>query len=159
MNILSAPLIAVTDPGTAEEGTFQSSKDNLTFYLKRWLPTQSASIPPRANVVFVHGFIEHYGRYDNIFPVFAQSNISVTAFDQRGFGRTWTKHENPKKAHGNTTWKQQLEDIEDLVKLERTRLDEKYGKDKVPIYLMGHSMVSKREEFSDGDQLIIHTLF
>lgn len=77
----------------------------------------------------------------NLFPLFAQANIGVTAFDQRGYGETWSKHPNPNTAHGNTTWKQQFQDVEDLIRLERTRLDEKYGKDKVPIYLLGHSMV------------------
>jgi acylglycerol lipase len=141
---LSPPVIPVTDPGTAAEDTFKSSKDDLTLYLKRWTPTTAttSSTPPRALIVFVHGFLEYYARYDNIFPLFAQSNIAVTAFDQRGFGKSWTQHSTPKKAHGNTTWKQQFEDVEDLIRLERGRLDAEYGKDKVPIYVMGHSMVS-----------------
>lgn len=144
MSEMGPPIIAVSDPGTQEEGTFQSSHDQLTFYLKRWIPTgvtTNPSIAPRAQLVFAHGFIEHYGRYDNIFKLFAQDNIAITAFDQRGFGQTWTKHPDPKKAHGNTTWKQQFEDIEDLIRLEKSRLDEKFGKDKVPIFLIGHSMV------------------
>ena len=146
MTALGPPVLPVTDPGTTEEGTFQSSHDDLTLYLKRWLPTgtTTSATPPRAQVVFVHGFIEHYGRYDNIFSLFAQANIAVTAFDQRGFGRTWQKHPTPTKAHGNTTWKQQFEDIADLVRLERARIDEQFGKDTVPLFFLGHSMVSAR---------------
>lgn len=143
MTALSPPVLPVTNPGTAEEGTFKSTHDDTTFYLKRWQPTSASNnaTPPRALIILCHGFIEHYGRYNNIFPLFAQANIAVTAFDQRGFGLTWTKAPNPKKAHGNTTWKQQFEDIEDIIRLEKTRVDEKYGKDKLPIFLMGHSMV------------------
>lgn len=90
------------------------------------------------------GFIEHRARYINLFPLFAQANIGITAFDQRGYGETWTKHPTPNKAHGNTTWNQQFQDVEDLVRIERKRLDDKYGAStQVPIYLMGHSMVSR----------------
>jgi alpha-beta hydrolase superfamily lysophospholipase len=145
MAALGPPVLPVSDPGTFEEDTFESSKDKLQLYLKRWLPSgvnASPPTPPRAAIVFLHGFIEHYGRYDNVFKPFAQANIQVTAFDQRGFGRSWKKNANPKKAHGNTTWKQQFEDAEDMIRLERSRLDQKYEKDKVPLYLMGHSMVS-----------------
>jgi acylglycerol lipase len=145
MVALGPPVLAVNDPGTSEEGTFESSHDKLTLYLKRWIPSGVSASPskaPRAAIVFCHGFIEYYGRYENIFKLFAQANILVTAFDQRGFGLSWTKHATPKKAHGNTTWKQQFEDVEDLIKVERSKLDEQFGKDKVPIFLMGHSMVS-----------------
>ncbi|UZJ56489.1 hypothetical protein CBS101457_005809 [Exobasidium rhododendri] len=142
MTTLSPPVIPVTDPGTSTEDTFTSSKDGLTLYLKRWQPTtaSTSSSPPRAAIVFAHGFLEYYARYNNIFPLFAQSNISVVAFDQRGFGKTWTQHATPKKVHGNTTWKQQFEDLADMIRLEKSRLDQTYGKDKVPMYLMGHSM-------------------
>jgi hypothetical protein len=141
---LGPPAIACQDPGTAEEGTFKSSKDDLTLYLKRWFPTgvTTSSTPPRALVILIHGYLEHYGRYENIFPLYAQANIAVTAFDQRGHGKTWTMHPTPKKAKGNFTWPQQFQDVEDLIRLERKRLDEQFGKDKVPIYLLGHSMVS-----------------
>ncbi|PWN86578.1 alpha/beta-hydrolase [Acaromyces ingoldii] len=134
------PTVNVADPGTAEETKFQSSHDGLEFRTRKWLPSTIASKPPRAAVVFVHGFIEHVGRYNHVFPSFAQANIYVVAFDQRGFGETWSKHKEAKKQHGNTTWKQQFEDLADLIKLQRKELDDKFGKDVVPIFLMGHSM-------------------
>lgn len=43
---------------------------------------------PIACMVFCHGFIEHIGRYTEIFPLYAQKGISVLAYDQRGFGKT-----------------------------------------------------------------------
>lgn len=137
---LGPPAVKVEDPGTREDGTFKSSKDNLDLYYFRYLPSTASTTAPRAHLIFSHGFIEHSGRYFNIFPLFPQANISVTAYDLRGYGWTWSKHPTPKKAHGNTTWKQQFEDLEDLVRLERKRLDGQYGVNKVPIYLMGHSM-------------------
>jgi acylglycerol lipase len=43
---------------------------------------------PKACLLFCHGFIEHIGRYSDIFPTYAQRGISVACFDQRGFGKT-----------------------------------------------------------------------
>lgn len=136
----TAPEIKVEDPGKREDGTFESSKDQTKLYYFRYLPSTSQTKPPLAQIIFTHGYAEHSGRYFNLFPLFAQANISITGYDLRGYGLSWTKHQNPKKAHGDTSWKQQFEDLEDLIRLERERLDKQYGKDKVPIYLMGHSM-------------------
>lgn len=137
---VSPPTLQIDNPGTRQDGTFKSTKDDSTLYYFRYLPTNAESEAPLAHIIFTHGYAEHSGRYFYNFPLFAQANISLTGYDLRGYGLSWKKHPNPKKAHGDTSRKQQFEDLEDLIKLERKRLDEKYGNDRVPIYLMGHSM-------------------
>lgn len=45
--------IAVSDPGTQEEGTFSSSHDNLTLYLTRYFPSSADTQAPIAHLIFV----------------------------------------------------------------------------------------------------------
>ena len=115
------------------------------YYLMHWLPTESgqpgsALAKPKAAVVFVHGFGEHVGRYRNIFKMFPDRGYQVSGFDQRGYGRTWYENPDPDLTHGWTTWEEQMKDISLMIVLTRERLDERWGKDAVPIYLLGHSM-------------------
>ncbi|GAA5898231.1 hypothetical protein JCM6882_000108 [Rhodosporidiobolus microsporus] len=100
------------------------------FFTKTWTPP--SGVPVRAQVLFVHGFIEHVERYDHAFPRFADKGISVFAYDQRGFGRTATY--TPKHTQGRTSWPQQLEDIEFWLKHAQSLNPD------VPLFLYGHSM-------------------
>ena len=82
----------------------------MTKYTEEWIAngdtkfyTRIYSVPdPKAAVVFVHGFIEHIGRYvslllpaqgsalttfysyEHVIPRFAEAGISALGFDQRG---------------------------------------------------------------------------
>lgn len=96
---------------------------------------------PKAILVFLHGFIEHVGRYEHVFPVWQQRNISVFTFDQRGFGRTAEDKEKRSKdsSYAKTSDKHQMEDTEWAVKTAKKML----GED-LPTFLMGHSMVRIR---------------
>ncbi|TCD65571.1 hypothetical protein EIP91_002491 [Steccherinum ochraceum] len=98
--------------------------------------TYAAPSPPKALVVFVHGFAEHVGRYEASFPAFSERGVTLFAFDQRGFGRTALDTEKKSKdaSYGKTSWARQLEDIEWWVKY---LVKEHPG---VPVFLMGHSM-------------------
>ena len=61
------------------------------------------------------------------------------AFDQRGFGLTAQKKENGGgKKYAQTSWREQLEDIEWAVK-EGRRVE---GCGDLPVFMMGNSMVS-----------------
>ncbi|GAA5822343.1 hypothetical protein JCM11251_006308 [Rhodosporidiobolus azoricus] len=100
------------------------------FFTKTWSPP--AGTPVVAQVLFVHGFIEHIERYDHAFPRFAEKGICVFAYDQRGFGRTATY--TPKHTQGHTSWPQQLEDLEFWLKHARGL------NPGVPLFLYGHSM-------------------
>ena len=93
---------------------------------------------PKAILVFLHGFIEHVGRYEHVFPLWQQRNISVFTFDQRGFGRTAEDKENRSKdsSYAKTSEKDQLEDAEWAVKTAKKMLGEN-----LPTFLKGHSMV------------------
>jgi acylglycerol lipase len=44
------------------EGTHQIG--DISLYIKSWLPEG----PPKAKVIFIHGFNDHINRYYNLFP-------------------------------------------------------------------------------------------
>ncbi|KDN53253.1 glycosyltransferase family 8 protein [Tilletiaria anomala UBC 951] len=133
------PSIPVANPGTTStEFVPSEAKPAIKFFVKRWTPSTS---PPTAAVLFIHGFLENIERYDHVFPVFASKGIAVTAFDQRGFGKTAKDGTDSwKKNHGNTTRSLQYQDIAQFLKDERKRLDQEYGPRSVPLFLVGHSM-------------------
>ena len=66
---------------------------------------------PLAQVLFVHGFSEHVERYD--FSEFASKGIQVTAFDQRGFGRTAART----NTEGENETKKGLEEVLRLLEI------------------------------------------
>lgn len=114
-------------------------------FTERWLPgpksTQfytrfySTPSPPKALLIFIHGFVEHIARFTHVHTSFAQSGIAVFTFDQRGFGRTALDEKGGKgRTYGQTSWVAQFEDIEWALM---------YAKElgeQVPTFLMGHSM-------------------
>ncbi|KAF8342951.1 alpha beta-hydrolase [Cantharellus anzutake] len=120
---------------TAYTEAWVSGRDNTNFYTRAYsLPY---GIKPVAHIVFIHGFIEHIGRYDAIFRRWQTKNVSVFGFDQRGWGRTALdkEHSSWNALYGLTTWEHQMEDIAFFINRERQAVG--YG---VPIFLMGQSM-------------------
>ena len=116
-------------------------------YTERWLPGPKStqfytrfyptSSPPKALLVFVHGFVEHVARYTQVHTSFAHNGIAVFTYDQRGFGRTALDDQASKKGtYGQTSWAAQFEDIEWAVMYAKKEVGEE-----VPTFLMGHSMV------------------
>jgi len=104
---------------------------NTKFY------TRIYSVPnPKAAVVFIHGFIEHIGRFDHVISRFADAGVSALGFDQRGYGRTALDAENqsPSSAYGKTSRTEQLADIEFFLNEAKKR----FGTDR--LFLYGHSM-------------------
>ena len=136
------PEITVEHPGLYEDEWFDLRGNGDSYLLARWFPADEQGTPtqPKAVIVFVHGFAEHMGRYRNIFKLFVDRGYEINGFDQRGFGRTSYESENRSKMHGRTTWADQLSDVERMIRLARKRADARWGKDKVPLFLMGHSM-------------------
>lgn len=106
---------------------------NTKFYTRQYTPTS----PPKALLVFMHGFIEHIGRYEHVFPYWKNRGIAVFSFDQRGFGRTAEdkQHRSKDSSYGKTSGEDQVKDCEWAIKAARD------GLDGVPTFLMGHSMV------------------
>ncbi len=66
-----------------EEGTFDAT-DGRRLFERRWLPGAEA----RADVIIVHGYAEHSGRYAHVGEHFASHGYAVHAFDLRGHGRS-----------------------------------------------------------------------
>lgn len=58
--------------------------DKHPVYTLTWKPRGKS----KATVLFLHGLGEHISRYHSVFSSFAQHGIQITAFDQRGFGKT-----------------------------------------------------------------------
>jgi len=115
--------------------TWVPGRDNTNFYTRSY--TLPGGARPRAHIVFIHGFVEHIGRYDTIFKRWQANGVSVFGFDQRGFGRTALdrQHRSWGSIYGLTSWKDQMEDIAYFINRERQAVG--YG---VPIILMGQSM-------------------
>lgn len=122
---------------TAQEGDFiteeqvTSYPDGVKLYTKRWTPIIQKA--PRALVIALHGFAEHTGRYDHVWPLFARRGVEVLAYDRRGSGKSGPNH-------GDTTLDQDLSDLQHVTGQEYARLG---SRDllRVPIFLYGHSMV------------------
>lgn len=63
-----------------------TTSDGTELYVQTWTPSNA---PPRAHVVILHGYLEHCGRYREVGEFLANNkNISVTAFDLRGHGKS-----------------------------------------------------------------------
>ena len=105
------------------------------FYTRTYSPPSQ----PKAVVVFLHGFAEHIGRYTHFHPWLAAKGIAVFAYDQRGYGLTAQDKGGNKSrdsAYGKTSWKEQMDDIAWAVQHASKTFEG------VPLFLMGHSMVS-----------------
>lgn len=122
---------------------------STSFYTRLYLPSSSSDVTstlptrPKAAIIFVHGFVEHIGRYPHLHTHFAENGIAVFAFDQRGFGKTALDmdHKSSDSSFGKTSGKDQLIDVEWAITSTKEEM-EKRGWDGVKLFLMGHSMVS-----------------
>lgn len=112
-----------------EEG-WLNTPDSQKLYTKTWIPPTS---PPKARLVFVHGFSDHCNFYGILFPSLARQGIKVYAFDQRGWGRS-VKEPSQKGLTGPTS--QVMQDITTLCESVLRRREEQ----DIPLFLMGHSM-------------------
>jgi acylglycerol lipase len=113
-----------------------SGPQSTQFYTRTYNTT---SVDAKAVIVFVHGFAEHVGRYTHFHPLLPEHGIAVFAFDQRGYGKTAQgneRHGSKDTAYGKTSWNEQIADIEWALKHAKEEFPE------IPVFLMGHSMVS-----------------
>jgi acylglycerol lipase len=117
---------------TAPTPAWLTGPQKTSFYTETYSPEGT----PRAALLFVHGFIEHIGRYAHVFPVWAARGIAVFAYDQRGFGKTALGEEkSADSAYGKESLEMQLEDIRWAAAETRKKWPG------APLFLMGHSMV------------------
>lgn len=89
--------------------------------VRRWEPEHDV----RAEMVLCHGIAEHSGRYEAVGQQFADAGISVTAYDQIGFGASG----------GRRAWVDQWSDVLDQIQAHISHAKES-GK---PVILLGHS--------------------
>ena len=61
-----------------------ASADGTKLHLHTW----RGSAPPRAEVLVVHGYADHGGRYQELARHLAHAGLAVTALDLRGHGRS-----------------------------------------------------------------------
>ncbi|KAF8700029.1 Lysophospholipase, partial [Rhizoctonia solani] len=121
-----------------------STEDSMNLYTRRYLPSGEGA--PRgkwgvsgtkAAILFVHGFIEHVGRYEHVFPRYSSAGIAILSYDQRGFGRSALDPANrsPSAKYGKTSWAEQHSDIQHMLGVLREGVS-----NEIPIFLVGHSM-------------------
>jgi len=124
-------------PASMYTEAWLSGPQSTQFYTRIYKPPIAH---PKAVIVFIHGFSDHIGRYTHFHPLFNESGIAVFTFDQRGFGKSAQDqegHKSKESAYGKTSWNEQMTDIEWAVQHAKKEFPE------VPVFLMGHSMVSK----------------
>lgn len=109
---------------------------STSFYTRLYTPASLSDKPPRAVIVYIHGYDEHIGRYEKFHRAWASRGFSVFTFDLRGFGRTALDetHRSLGSVYGKMGTV--LKDVEWAV-----RYASKLSTQEVPVYLMGHSMV------------------
>ncbi|KAG2219437.1 hypothetical protein INT45_002322 [Circinella minor] len=102
-----------------------TTDDGYSLFTKTWKPASK----PIANVVMIHGFGEHIGRYNRLFTYFAQNDVQAYGYDQRGWGQSGKKAHEFGNNHGYNT---ALSDINNAIK--RNKIAD------TPLFLIGHSM-------------------
>ncbi|KAH9944244.1 lysophospholipase [Epithele typhae] len=104
------------------------------FYTRLYLPPSPT--PTRAVLVFIHGYIEHIGRYTAAHARWASDGVAVFAYDMRGFGRTALGDQrSPSSLYGKTGGiKERASDAEWAITHAHTTVPD------VPVFLMAHSM-------------------
>ncbi|KZV77155.1 lysophospholipase [Peniophora sp. CONT] len=105
-----------------------------SFYTRLYRPP--ASVPTSAVMVFVHGYMEHVGRYEAAHTRWASRGVAVFAYDARGFGRTaLDEHRSASSAYGRTGgMSERMLDLEWALNHARAEVPG------IPLFLMGHSM-------------------
>ena len=94
----------------------------LTLFERHWLPDGA----PRADVIIVHGYAEHSGRYEHVGAALAERGYAVHALDLRGHGRSEGRRVFVRSMN------EYLDDLDAF--LERNRHPGR------PLFLLGHSM-------------------
>ena len=110
--------------GTHFARKFFPGRDGLRLFQRRWLPSGE----PRAEVLLVHGFIEHGGRYAPTAEALARRGYAVSVMDLRGHG----------KSHGPRcsirSFDEYVDDLDCFFDRVIGRAAEK------PVFVLGHSL-------------------
>lgn len=98
--------------------------DGQNLYSCHWIPDQ----PVRANLVLLHGYAEHCGRYQHVAARLTAAGISIFAFDQPGHGRSQGRRGDIRSFD---TYVDSVKRFIDAISKSRKQ---------VPLFLLGHSM-------------------
>lgn len=97
----------------------------LALFTRRWLVPE-----PRAVVFIVHGLSEHCSRYEHVARLLNSHGIAVFGMDHQGHGLS----------HGDRCHVEHFDDyVTDVLEFTH-RVQSKYSFDKLPKYLLGHSL-------------------
>lgn len=96
------------------------TKDQLSLFYREWKVEEEI-----ANVVLVHGYTDHSGRYKKVAGHFIEKKINFFAFDLRGHGQSEGERTSINSFH------EYIDDLKEFI----NHLDLKK-----PVYLLGHSM-------------------
>ena len=104
--------------------TYFTSRDGTRFYIRRAKPDDA-----KASVILVHGLGEHSGRYTHVIQGLVDFGFAVTAYDQRGHGKSDGSRGDIDKAG---TWISDLNTI--IAETKRSFAP------KIPVFVLGHSL-------------------
>ena len=94
--------------------------DEIQIYVQSWTPSKN----PKAQVLMVHGYLEHGGRYEEFGQYLAENGIEAIVYDCRGHGKS-----SGTKAHVSS-YTQYHEDLRTVLNdLDRS----------LPIFILAHS--------------------
>jgi alpha-beta hydrolase superfamily lysophospholipase len=103
---------------------FFPTRDGLRLFERRWLPSGE----PRAEVMLVHGIMEHSGRYATTAEILVRHDYAVSAADLRGHG----------KSDGPRCWIRSFDEyIDDVDEFFDRTIRRSAGK---PVFVFGHSL-------------------
>lgn len=105
----------------------------------------------------VHGMTEHIGRYDRIMTALAEAGYICFGYDNLGHGKTVNDKSELGFIASKKGWDMLCRDVKTFSDAVRAEFD---GGEKLPYYLMGHSMGSfivrlATEKYARPDKLIV----
>lgn len=104
-------------------GKFRGAGDLELFY-QCW----ETDVANKANLLIIHGFGEHSGRYMNLVDHLVPRGYTVWGFDHRGHGRS-----PGQRVHINS-WQEFRGDVRSFVQMVREK------EQRTPIFIFGHSL-------------------
>ncbi|MEZ5380481.1 MAG: alpha/beta hydrolase [Microthrixaceae bacterium] len=104
------------------ETSTRPGADGVTLHTIAWTPEGA----PTAEILLIHGYAEHTGRYEHVAQAFCEAGFAVTSLDHRGHGQSTGV------ARGTVDSFELL--VDDLAGVVADRTSD------LPLFLFGHSM-------------------
>lgn len=114
------------------------AKDGLVLRGMLW---SDPEVKPKAAVLYIHGMLEHYQRYDDYASFMGRQGVLFFIFDLRGHGTTTPDEEN-RGFFGEKDGVSNLMSDIDCVRGKMSSMLAERGLQDLPIFIYGHSMGS-----------------